>query len=384
MKFTASLLLAIVLLTSYAFPNPGGRFFRAGGKPVPNQYLVSVDPNAGASIQQIASDLGFKVKRNLDADYAVVTMNAEEAESLSSDTRIRFVEEDAYVTIDEMTQPSAPWGLDRIDQHDLPLDGTYSFSMTGLGVQVFVIDTGIMRSHSEFAGRMSTSINFVPDGIVTDCNGHGTHVAGIIGGSTFGVAKNVTLNSVRVLDCNGSGQISDIISGVDYVTKLKRGKYKHIPLVVNMSIGASGRTPTLDDAITRSIQAGVVFVVAAGNWNYDACYMSPSGILPAIVVGATQVDDTRAGYSNFGTCVDLFAPGSNILSAGIASDTATRGMSGTSMASPHAAGVAALLLQANPNLKPRQVEASLIAMASPGKLFALDSTSPNLLLFNGR
>src|SRR6185369_14257464 len=267
-----------------------------------------------------------------------VEMTPEEAEALSQDFRVAYVEEDGIVKADA-TQSNPPWGLDRIDQRNRPLNAIYTFNWTGSGVRAYVIDTGIRTTHTQFGGRASNVFDAF-GGSGADCNGHGTHVSGTIGGSTYGVAKSALLRGVRVLDCNGSGSNSGVIAGVDWVTN------NHInPAVANMSLGG-GASSALDTAVNNLANSGVPIAVAAGNSNANACNTSPARAANAITVGSTTTSDARSSFSNFGTCLDLFAPGSGILSSWFSSDTATATLSGTSMASPHVAGVAALYKQA--------------------------------------
>ncbi len=296
------------------------------------------------------------------------------AAALARNPNVEAIEVDGIVSIDA-TQSGATWGLDRIDQADLPLNGTYSYTRTGAGVRAYIVDTGIRGSHTEFAGRMGTGFTAITDRNGTnDCNGHGTHVAGTVGGTTYGVAKGVTLVPVRVLNCRGSGTNSGVIAGVDWVAA-----QSYRPAVANMSLGG-GASTALDNAVTAAVSAGVTFVVAAGNSNVDACTASPARAPTAITVGATTNTDARASYSNFGTCVDIFAPGSSITSAWHKSDTQTSTISGTSMASPHVAGVAALYLQGG-NASPATVTNALTNGATTGKITSLGTGSPNRLLF---
>uniref|UniRef100_UPI003467EDD9 Extracellular serine proteinase n=1 Tax=Thermus sp. (strain Rt41A) TaxID=32063 RepID=UPI003467EDD9 len=273
-------------------------------------------------------------------------------------------------------QSPATWGLDRIDQRTLPLDGRYTYTATGAGVHAYVVDTGILLSHQEFTGRIGKGYDAItPGGSAQDCNGHGTHVAGTIGGTTYGVAKGVTLHPVRVLDCNGSGSNSSVIAGLDWVTQ------NHVkPAVINMSLGG-GASTALDTAVMNAINAGVTVVVAAGNDNRDACFYSPARVTAAITVGATTSTDYRASFSNYGRCLDLFAPGQSITSAWYTSSTATNTISGTAMATPHVTGAAALYLQWYPTATPSQVASALLYYATPNVVKNAGRYSPNLLLY---
>ncbi|WP_308354901.1 S8 family serine peptidase [Streptomyces sp. Je 1-79] len=307
------------------------------------------------------------------------TMSRARAASLASDPRVAYVEQNATVRMAD-TQPGATWGLDRIDQRDLPLSTTYTYNRTASNVTAYIIDTGIRTSHSEFGGRATVGTDTVGGGQNgQDCQGHGTHVAGTVGGAKYGVAKGAKLVAVRVLDCNGSGTTAGVIAGVDWVTA---NAVK--PAVANMSLGGGANT-SLDDAVKRSIASGVTYAVAAGNGNFlglpaRACNYSPARVPEAITVGATDSADKRASFSNYGTCVDLFAPGVSITSAWKDGDTATNTISGTSMAAPHTAGVAALYLSANPTASPAQVSTALVNNATSGKVQNPLSGSPNRLL----
>jgi len=303
-----------------------------------------------------------------------VEMTEQEAEALSQDFRVKYVEEDGVVTIDT-TQNNPPWGLDRIDQRNLPLSATYTYNWTGSGVRAYVIDTGIRTTHTQFGGRASNVFDAF-GGNGADCNGHGTHVSGTIGGSTYGVAKSSLLRGVRVLNCSGSGSTSGVISGVDWVTN------NHInPAVANMSLGG-GISSALDTAVNNLSNSGVPIAVAAGNSNADACGSSPARAANAITVGATTTTDARASFSNFGPCLDLFAPGQGILSAWFSSDTATATLSGTSMASPHVAGVAALYKQFSPSASSATVRNAIVNNATTNHVTNAGSGSPNRLLYS--
>jgi subtilisin family serine protease len=303
-----------------------------------------------------------------------VEMTPEDAERLSDDFRVAFVEEDGVVTADA-TQSNPPWGLDRIDQRNRPLNAIYTFNWTGSGVFAYVIDTGIRTAHTQFGGRAANVFDAF-GGNGQDCNGHGTHVAGTIGGSTFGVAKSVNLRGVRVLNCSGSGTNSGVIAGVDFV-RLNRQN----PAVANMSLGG-GASSALDTAVNNLSNSGVAIAVAAGNSNANACNSSPARAANAITVGSTTTTDSRSSFSNFGSCLDLFAPGSGILSAWATSNTATATLSGTSMASPHVAGVAALYKQANPSASAATVRNAIVNGATTNVVTNAGTGSPNRLLYS--
>ncbi|MDP9792011.1 subtilisin family serine protease [Catenuloplanes nepalensis] len=302
-------------------------------------------------------------------------MSAVEAQRLAANPAVAYVEQDQRFST-EATQTNATWGIDRIDQRARPLSTTYTYPNTASNVRAYVLDTGILTTHSQFGGRAVSGYDFVSnDSNATDCNGHGTHVAGTIGGSTYGVAKAVQLVAVRVLDCAGSGTTAGVVNGINWV---RTNAVK--PAVANMSLGG-GVSTTLDNAVTSAISSGITFSLAAGNSNANACNSSPARVASAITVGATTNTDARASYSNYGTCLDIFAPGSSITSAWYTSTSATSTISGTSMAAPHVAGAAALVLSANTSYTPAQVRDYLVNNATPNVVTSPGTGSPNRLLY---
>jgi subtilisin family serine protease len=299
-------------------------------------------------------------------------------ERLRTNPDVAFIEADQRFSIDA-TQSPATWGLDRIDQRNLPLNNGYTYDATGSGVTAYIVDTGIRASHSQFGGRVGAGYTAINDGNGTnDCNGHGTHVAGTVGGSTYGVAKQVTLRPVRVLDCSGNGSTSGVIAGVNWVTSHHA---TGTPAVANMSLGG-GVSSALDTAVTNSINDGVTYAVAAGNESTNACNGSPSRVGAAVTVGSTTSTDARSSFSNYGSCLDLFAPGSSITSAWYTSDSATNTISGTSMATPHVAGVAALYLQGDPTASAATVSGAIVNGATTGVVSGAGTGSPNRLLYS--
>lgn len=349
---------------------------------IPGRYIVVFQPGAPAAEVSAAAEhargAGGQVDFVYDAALIGFAGNFPEQAlaGLSHNPNIEFIEADQEITLDT-TQTSATWGLDRIDQRRLPLNSTYTYNSTGSGVTAYIIDTGIRISHNQFGGRASYGYDFVDnDSTASDCNGHGTHVAGTVGGSTYGVAKGVSLVAVRVLNCSGSGTTSGVIAGINWVTS----KHTTGKAVANMSLGG-GASSSLDTAVNNSINDGIVYAIAAGNSNANACNYSPARVANAITVGATTSTDARASYSNTGSCLDLFAPGSSITSAWYTSNTATNTISGTSMATPHVAGAAALYLQGH-NATPTQVRNAIVGAATQNVVTNAGSGSPNLLLYS--
>ena len=336
-----------------------------------------------AVVQDISISLATVASGEVTLRYSsaingfVLTSKAEhKVANLLKDPRVAYIEADQVVSIGA-TQNNATWGLDRIDQANLPLNNTYNYDFDGTGVNAYVIDTGVRISHNQFGNRGRSGFTAINDGNGTnDCQGHGTHVAGTVGSSTYGVAKDATIYAVRVLGCNGSGSNSGVIAGVNWVAN------NHVkPAVANMSLGG-GTSTALDSAVNSAVAQGITMVVAAGNDNSNACSFSPARAGNAITVGSTTSSDARSSFSNFGTCLDIFAPGSSITSTWSTSNSATNTISGTSMASPHVAGVAALYLDEFPNATPAQVQSAIENAATPNKVSNARTGSPNLLLNN--
>jgi subtilisin family serine protease len=374
-------LVCTALAVSSAFAQSAQRGIARVRQAVPGEYIVllagSDDPRAvGLETATLYGGRLDHVYEHAVHGFAI-RLPAVAAARLANDPRVLLVEENGVVRASDV-QSSPPWGLDRIDQHYLPLDTQYSYSLGTTPVYVHVIDTGIRITHVQFGGRAFIGGDYItPSTGGLDCHGHGTHVAGTIGGATYGVAKNVTVFAQRVLDCAGNGTDATVIAALDAVT----ADTTHRPAVANMSLGGPPSS-ALDNAVRGTISSGVTVVVAAGNSNVDASTQSPARVSEAITVGATSSNDARASFSNFGSVLDLFAPGVSVLSAWYSSDTATATLSGTSMASPHVAGAAALYLESNPAKTPAQVASALTAAATPGVVSNPGTGSPNLLLFS--
>ena len=363
--------------------------FRRSTNGIANRYIVRMsdayvdesasEPSVRSEADHLRSQFGGKVREVFSRAMKgfVMEMNEQAAIALSRNPRVAMVEQDAQVS-GSAVQGGATWGLDRIDQRGLPLDTEYGYTTDASNVHAYIVDSGIRTTHVEFGGRATKDYDAVSDGQNgNDCNGHGTHVAGTVGSAAWGVAKNVRLHSVRVLPCTNSGMVSDLIEGMDWIVA---NRIK--PAVANISITASGPSSMIDAAVQKAIDAGVTVVVAAGNYNLDACNYSPARVANAITVGATTSADARAGYSNFGSCVDIWAPGTSITSASYANDFDARAMSGTSMASPHIAGVAALYLAGNPGASPAAVAQGLNNTSTSGTLVDLGPGSPDRMVYS--
>lgn len=364
-----------------------------GGSVVPGEYIVVfrddqiAASNRAASVDSLARSVmtanglqARQIKRSLSSALPgfVAAISHAQAEALAEDPSVKYIEQNQYVSINET------WGLDRTDQRLLPLNdasfaGSGDYAGNGSGVHVYIIDTGIRSSHRELTGRVGNGYDFVDDDSdPADCNGHGTHVAGTVAGTTWGMAKGATVHGVRVLDCSGSGTYAGVIAGIDWVTANQQG-----PAVANMSL-AGGASQAVNDAVTSSVASGVVYAVAAGNgYGANACNSSPAGTPDALTVGSTTSTDARSSFSNVGPCVDLFAPGSSITSAWYSSDTATSILSGTSMATPHVAGAAALYRANYPAADAYAVNQAIVSWATQGRVSDPGTGSPDRLLYVG-
>ena len=345
-----------------------------------DRYIVVFEKNANAQGKQAARDDAKRKGAKVHHEYSsalsgfAATVPPQALEGLRHNKHVAYIEADITMTLTVTQSPTPSWGLDRVDQHNRPLSNSYTYNATGTGVKAYIIDTGVDLDHGQFAGRMVSGYDSIDGGTAEDCNGHGTHVAGTVGGAAYGVAKRVTLVAVRVLNCQGSGTNSQVIAGINWATSNHQAGQR---AVANMSLGG-GASSALDTAVRNSIADGITYAIAAGNSNTNACNSSPARVAEAITVGATTSSDARASYSNYGTCLDLFAPGSSIKSAWLNNGSKT--ISGTSMATPHAAGAAALFLQATA-ATPQQVRDQLVNTSTPSKVTSPGSGSPNRLLY---
>jgi subtilisin family serine protease len=380
---TAALAGGLTSVPAQAAPAEGKVLAAGSPTAVKDSYIVTLKKDAGFKASSTAGKnlvkrYGGSVKATFGSalNGYTTTLSAAEAKRLAADPAVASVEQDQRVSIADVTQSNAPWGLDRIDQTSLPLSGTYTYpDSAGSGVTAYVIDTGVRITHQQISGRASYGYDAVDgDTTASDGNGHGTHVATTIAGSTYGVAKKAKIVAVRVLDNNGSGTTAGVIAGIDWVTRNHSG-----PSVANLSLGG-GASATLDTAVRNSIASGVTYAVAAGNSNANASSYSPARVSEAITVGATTSTDARASYSNYGSVLDIFAPGSSITAGWHTSDTATSTISGTSMATPHVAGAAAAYLAGHTAATPAQVASALVSGATTGKVTGPGSGSPNRLL----
>ncbi|GAB7107351.1 hypothetical protein JCM4814A_56650 [Streptomyces phaeofaciens JCM 4814] len=379
----AALVGGLTALPAQAAPAEGRVLAANSPTAVKNSYIVTLKSQAGfkassATGKDLIEEYGGTVRKTFGAalNGYTATLSATEATRLAADPAVASVEQNQTVRVADTTQSSAPWGLDRIDQTSLPLSTTYTYPDTaGGGVTAYVIDTGVRITHSQISGRASYGYDAVDgDTTASDGNGHGTHVATTIAGSTYGVAKKAKIVAVRVLDNSGSGTTAGVIAGIDWVTANHSG-----PSVANLSLGG-GASSTLDTAVRNSIASGVTYAVAAGNSSANASSYSPARVTEAITVGATTSTDARASYSNYGSVLDIFAPGSSITAGWYTSDTATNTISGTSMATPHVAGAAAVYLAGHTSATPAQVATALTGGATTGKVTSPGTGSPNRLL----
>ncbi|MEV7623157.1 S8 family peptidase [Actinoplanes sp. NPDC089786] len=383
--------LGAVALTVFGLSAPAraeaGLQAAPGAEVVPDSYVVVLNQSRSETTQRVRT-LAGRHGATVRATYThalqgfAATMSERQARRMAADPAVAYVQPNVIHRASG-TQPNPPsYGLDRIDQRNRPLDNSYTYPRDGAGVHAYIIDTGIRTTHQDFAGRASSGFDAVDGGAADDCNGHGTHVAGTVGGSAYGVAKGVDLVAVRVLNCEGSGTTAQVVAGIDWVTANAQR-----PAVANMSLGGGADT-ALDNAVKASIAGGVSYAIAAGNgflgiFALDACTQSPARVPTAITVSATNSSDAKPSWANRGACVDVFAPGIDITSSWNTSDTGTNTISGTSMATPHVAGAAALYLAAHTSATPAQVSAAIVGGATTGVVGSPGSGSPNRLLHVG-
>ncbi|MEU4558707.1 S8 family peptidase [Actinoplanes sp. NPDC023936] len=353
-----------------------------GAEAVPGSYIVVLKSGTVASTVAAEHDATVLHTYHRVLNGFAASMTAREARQMAADPDVAFVQPNVIHRISD-TQANPPsWGLDRIDQRNRPVNAAYTYGTTASNVHAYIIDTGIRTTHQDFGGRASSGFDAVDGGTADDCNGHGTHVAGTVGGGSYGVAKGVQLVGVRVLDCQGSGTTAQVVAGIEWVTANARK-----PAVANMSLGGGADT-ALDNAVRASITSGVSYAIAAGNGLFglfalDACTQSPARVATAITVSATNSSDAKPSWANRGSCVDVFAPGISIPSTWHTGDTATNTISGTSMASPHVAGAAALHLATHPGDSPAQVHSAVVGNATAGVVISPGSGTPNRLLYTG-
>jgi subtilisin family serine protease len=388
MRHTLSALSVAVAAAILATPAFSAEL-RTSKRPIQGQYIVVLKDSAASLAgersraarvadvaQRIATEHNGRLLRSYQNVLRGFAIRADDAAlaKLLADPRVAYVEEDG-IALPNPTQSGATWGIDRVDQRTPPLNGSYTYDNTGAGVHAYILDTGLNVAHSEFAGRVGNGADFIGGG-VNDCNGHGTHVAGTLAGTTWGVAKAAIVHPVRVFGCSGGSAFSTIIAGMDWVAVNRQ-----LPAVANMSLGGGANT-SLDAAVDTLTNSGVTVVVAAGNDAGDACTKSPARARRAITVGSTDSNDNRSSFSNYGTCVDIFAPGSSITSAWYTSNTASAVLSGTSMASPHVAGIVALYLQLNPGASPAAVVTEVVGKSTANVVGNAGPGSPNLFAFS--
>ena len=380
-------LLAAFAVSGAALAESGKLVGFSATKRIPGQFIVvlkkddiAIRSNQSAAVQDFASfaqsQYNVTVTQQFSTALPAMVVSGSDAQmrELATLPEVDYIEADQVVSL-TANQSNATWGIDRVDSRS-GRDGNYEYEASGDGVHAYVVDTGVRSSHREFSGRIGEGFSSVTDGRgAEDCNGHGTHVAGTMAGSKYGIAKDATIHAVRVLDCQGSGSNSGVIGGVEWVAKNAQ-----LPAVANMSLGG-GVSAALDQAVGAAIRAGVVFVVAAGNSNADACQTSPARAPAAITVGSTDRNDRRSNFSNYGRCLDIFAPGSDIQSSWSNSDSDSKTISGTSMAAPHVAGAVALLLEENSNASTGRIESLLLANATDSAIASVGRGSPNKFLY---
>ncbi|MEJ3744376.1 S8 family peptidase [Actinomycetes bacterium KLBMP 9797] len=381
---TAAALLATVGVpaAAAAAPAPEGTIRATpGAEVVPNSYIVVLKSGTARSVASRHQATVRKTFTHTVRGFSA-TMSERSARRVAADPAVAYVQPNVIHRV-SATQTNPPsYGLDRIDQRNRPLSSSYTYNTTASNVRAYIVDTGIHTTHADFGGRASSGFDAIDGGAADDCHGHGTHVAGTVGGTAYGVAKEVRLVAVRVLDCDGSGTTEQVVAGIEWVTANAQE-----PAVANMSLGG-GADPALDEAVQDSIASGVSYAIAAGNgflglFALDACTQSPARVPTAITVSATNNTDQKASWANRGSCVDIFAPGINITSTWNTNNTATNTISGTSMATPHVAGAAALYLANNPTATAAQVHAAIVDNATNGVVTSPGTGSPNRLLYTG-